>query len=144
MKMSLWLPVVLIGVFLDQISKFYFRSNYLLGESQNLGFDWLNFIHAENPGVAFSLPIGMWIVLPLTVGVCGYLLWEIFTKSLSFRRSLAYSLVLAGAIGNFVDRVLYGVVTDFISVGNFPIFNVADSLITVGVLLWILDEIFGD
>lgn len=104
--------------------------------------DFAGLQYSHNPGIAFGLrlPSGvqeLFIVIAL-VFVC-VLAW----KSAHTRMSqLAYGLVVGGALGNVADRLLDGVVTDFFQVGSFPIFNVADSCITIGVL-FLLAESFG-
>ena len=113
----------------------------------------LNFVHEENPGVAFGLladSTAQWrgaILIVVSAVVLGYiaiLLWRSRTGAAVGLR-LALALILAGALGNLYDRVAHGTVTDFIEVHSgphyFPVFNVADSSITVGGTLLVLLEL---
>jgi signal peptidase II len=113
---------------------------------------WLRIVHNENPGAAFGMlaegnPLVRGFVL---IGVAALVL--IFVGSALFSRSQAFSApllrfglssVLGGALGNFYDRVAHGTVTDFIEVfrgtWSFPSFNVADSAITAGAILLLID-----
>jgi signal peptidase II len=114
---------------------------------------FFNIVHAENPGVAFGLladSTSAWrgaILIGVSVLVLGYiaiLLWRSRTGAAVGLR-LALALILAGALGNLYDRVAHGTVTDFIEVHAdrhyFPVFNVADSSITVGGTLLVLLEL---
>jgi signal peptidase II len=114
---------------------------------------FLNLVHAENPGVAFGLfadSTSAWrgaLLIGVSLLVLGYiaiLLWRSRTGAAVGLR-LALALILAGALGNLYDRVAHGTVTDFIEVHAdrhyFPVFNVADSSITVGGTLLVLLEL---
>ncbi len=97
---------------------------------------------AHNAGVAFGvqLPAG-WqevIIIAALVFVC-FLAWKSQKTRFS---SIGYGLIVGGALGNVIDRARDGFVTDFFQVGTFPIFNIADSCITIGVL-FLLAETFG-
>lgn len=99
---------------------------------------WLYYI--ENTGATFGLFQGANTVLAiLSVLVIGLLLFFLFRSTTA--DSLGLSLVLAGVSGNFLDRVFRGFVVDYIRVGSFPIFNLADMLIVGGVLLLLIFEI---
>lgn len=109
---------------------------------------FLSWTHACNDGVAFSMFRGYgWVFAPVAVAVSGYLAWEIWrlklreTTTLVQLEGAAYGLVMAGALGNVLDRLTQGCVVDFIHVHygwfNFPVFNVADSAVTVGAATWI-------
>ena len=108
---------------------------------------------AYNTGAAFSF-LGdasgwqRWFFSGLAVVVCGVLLvWLRRLHADEWRTALALTLILGGAIGNLVDRVLYGHVIDFIDVyyktWHWPTFNVADSAISIGAALLVLDALFG-
>ncbi|HEY7305799.1 MAG TPA: signal peptidase II [Bryobacteraceae bacterium] len=113
---------------------------------------WLRIVHTENPGAAFGVLAdgNPWLRSGILIGVSGLVL--VFVASALFgRRStftgatarFALSLVLGGALGNLYDRIVHGTVTDFIEVYHgswaFPAFNVADSAITVGAILLLID-----
>ena len=114
-------------------------------------FSWLNVTLAHNYGAAFSFlnDAGGWqrwffIVLTVIVSLV-LLVWLLRLPRCEWRTGLSLGLIIGGAIGNLVDRVRLGYVVDFIDVyyksWHFPAFNVADSAITVGVALLLLDGI---
>ncbi len=87
---------------------------------------------SHNPGVAFGLRIpSPWQELLIAVALL-LLLLHCMRSRLPFLEQLACGLILGGALANIVDRLADGVVTDFIQVGTFPVFNLADSAITIG------------
>ncbi len=97
--------------------------------------------YALNPGVAFSLDLGQF----QTVIILGAL---IAISVVAFRTAktrwsqIGYGLIVGGALGNVIDRLFDGYVTDFFQVGTFPIFNLADSWITVGVGILLIETLF--
>jgi signal peptidase II len=108
-----------------------------------------NFRMAWNTGISFSLfnsgtALTVNILLAVQVVITLFLAWTIFTAKNGWVQ-FATGLIVGGAIGNIVDRAMYGAVADFLDfhVGewHFPTFNVADSCISVGVFLWLLDAI---
>ena len=111
-------------VALDQVSK------YLLAAKNIYLFDFVSFRYAENTGAAFSLlqhqNLALIIISFLALGFVLYHLKEY---------PLPLSLILAGLLGNLSDRLFFGFVRDFISIGSFPIFNIADSCNTLGIML---------
>jgi len=99
--------------------------------------DWLAIEYAENRGAAFGLFGNISSILPI-IGIAlvvGLLIHYASDASPSIVETLAMGAVIGGAIGNVVDRLRLGYVVDFIAVGPWPNFNVADSAVTVGVLL---------
>ncbi len=128
---------------LDQWTKWLVEQNIALGEDV-YPIDFLapffRFTFWKNTGAAFGLFQNASQVLLVVSIVISLLLVWVYFKSLDepvlFRISL--SMMLGGAIGNIIDRVTQGFVTDFIAVGRFPVFNVADSAVTVGVGLMLL------
>ncbi len=144
-----WLAGVLaaIGVAaLDQASKIMVSENMFLHESIQICGNVFRITHARNPGIAFGFSSGLLSGWPLTmitvVGaglICTFLLTQ---KELAKGRSVMVGLVLGGAIGNLIDRMARGEVVDFLDVGfgstRWPVFNVADSAVVVGVLLYML------
>lgn len=135
------IPAVII--FLDQWTKSWVRANLAMGETY-MPWKWLEgfatITHWYNRGVAFGMFQGggtIFILLPIII-ILGILIYFSKVEKRDWLVDLALSFELGGAIGNFIDRVRLGHVTDLISVGKFPVFNVADSFITVGVILLIL------
>ena len=94
---------------------------------------------ASNPGVAFSMQLGP--LQPLVVGAALLLfMWMAYRMKHVTLAQFAFGFILGGAIANIVDRLKDGLVTDYFRVMSFPIFNVPDAFITVGVILLILEE----
>ncbi len=128
---------------LDQWSKAYVRSNLSMGAIWS-PWDWLTpyarIVHWQNTGVAFGMFQGMGTVFAVLAAiVCVVIIYyypRVTENSWILRLTLA--LQLAGALGNLIDRVTVGYVTDFISLGTFPVFNVADSCISVGVAILLI------
>ncbi|NST28070.1 signal peptidase II [Enterococcus faecalis] len=140
------ISALLVG--LDQWSKYLTVQNISLGETKEFIPGFLSLTHLRNTGAAWSLLEGKMIFFyVITFRVCVviiYLLIKNYKKSIWY--SVGLSFVLAGAIGNFIDRVRLGYVVDMLQTDfmNFPIFNVADSTLVVGVICifiyLILDE----
>lgn len=134
--------IALLVVAADQLSKVWIRSNLLVGQSLfEAGF--FRIIHVNNTGAAFGLFQGQSFLLTIValVGITVLLVYAlvIYRKFPLLDNRLGRStlgLVLGGAVGNLIDRLRFGYVTDFISVGLWPAFNIADSAITVGVILF--------
>lgn len=138
-----WMFIIAaVIILLDQFTKWLVRSNLSFGDSwipiQTLPF--IRIVYWRNTGVAFGMLQGMNLVfIFLAALVAAALIW--YYPSIPREDSLirlALSLELGGALGNLVDRIRFGHVIDFVSVGNFPVFNVADSCITVGIFVLLL------
>ena len=133
----------LLLVTADQFSKLGIRSNLAIGESLfEVGFFRLTRVH--NTGAVFGLFQGQSFLLTIiaSVGVAALLLYALFFhRKLPFLGNwlgkLAFGLVLGGTVGNLIDRIYLGYVTDFIVVSIWPVFNIADSAIVVGVIILI-------
>lgn len=139
----LLLTVASIVVILDQVTKTLVRENIPFG-GRWMPLDWLapyfRFVHWENTGAAFGLfQDGGLIFALLAVIVSTFIViyYPQIPKDEQWMR-FAMALQMGGALGNLIDRIVFGPVTDFISVGNFAVFNIADASITVGVALLIL------
>jgi len=146
--------LVLIGiaglvVLLDQWSKSAVRDNLAFGERW-MPLDWLapyaRVLHWGNEGAAFGIfqgSGGFFTVLAIVVSVLIIIYYPKIESGVWWLR-IAMGLQLGGALGNLADRLTIGYVTDFISVGTFPVFNVADAGITSGAALLLLFTWFGD
>lgn len=143
-----WLWVTVAVLLLDQGTKLLADSAMALHDPIVL-LPSLALTKAYNTGAAFSF-LGeasgwqRWFFSGLAVAVCGILLaWLRRLPATEWRTALALALILGGAVGNLVDRVIYGHVIDFIDVyyqtWHWPTFNVADSAITLGAALLLLD-----
>jgi len=128
--------------FADQLSKIWIRTNLAVGQSiPEVGFPRLT--HITNTGSAFGLLQGQTFLLTIVASVSAVVL--LLYAVLFYRRfplldnRLAWvglGLILGGTIGNLIDRVRLGYVTDFINFGFWPAFNLADSAVVVGVILF--------
>lgn len=138
----LTVPAVL-GV--DQLSKHLVRANLRLGESWPAD-GLFRLTHGTNSGSAFGLfPNQTAILILASVMAIGFLIY--FYRRHALPRPLlrfAIGLQLGGALGNLIDRLRVGNVVDFIDLGPWPIFNLADSCIVVGMSLLIASLLFGD
>ena len=130
-------------IVLDQLTKWLVVSNLDFSEIWS-PWDWLTpfarIIYWQNTGVAFGLLQGMntvFIILGIIVSAGIIYFYPSIAKQ-DWLIRLALSMELGGAIGNLIDRFKYGHVVDFISVGKFPVFNIADSCITVGMFVLLL------
>lgn len=136
-----FLLVALLVVVADQLSKMWIRSNLDVGQSLiELGFFRLARVH--NTGAAFGLFQDQSFALTIValIGVAALLLYAlVFCRRFPYLDNrlgkLALGLVLGGTAGNLIDRLRLGYVTDFIDVGVWPAFNIADSAIVVGVII---------
>ncbi len=139
------LGVAGVGVALDQWTKWLVRENIEFGGMWlPNSLMWLSpyarIVHWYNSGAAFGMfQNGNLVFTILAFIVIGAILYYFpHVEKEDWTLKLAMGLQLAGASGNLVDRLIMGKVTDFISVGSFPVFNVADSSITVGVIVLLL------
>ena len=130
----LWLGIALITLLLDQVTKIAVIGSFQLGESLPMT-SFFNMVRVHNPGAAFSF----------LADAGGWQRWFFTGLGTVAALVMIYSLLLGGAVGNVIDRVLYSHVIDFLDFHyagwHFPAFNVADSAITLGAGLLILDEL---
>jgi signal peptidase II len=125
-------------VALDQWTKYVVRSELAVGETW-MPIAWLapyaRVIHWNNTGAAFGLFPSASMIFTIVAFVVSVAILYYFPRVPSGQWPLRVALVLqlGGALGNLIDRLIVGTVTDFISVGTFPVFNVADASISVGV-----------
>ncbi|MCH9698505.1 MAG: signal peptidase II [Gammaproteobacteria bacterium] len=149
--MRLWILIATIVVILDQFSKWLIRAMLDLYEAIPV-FPGLQINYVQNLGAAFSFlsSAGGWqrwffIALSLLASIA-IVIWIYRLPTQRKLEALGLSLVLGGAVGNLVDRVWLGYVVDFIDVyyqsWHWPVFNIADSAITVGVMILIVDILF--
>jgi len=138
---------LILLVFADQISKYLIVQTLTLGETINV-LPFLDFYLIFNTGIAFSFfdeggELGRWILVFLVLLVCLYLVNFLISEELRKYETLALLMILSGGLGNLIDRVVWGHVIDFIHFYyenySFYIFNLADTFITIGVIIYILD-----
>ena len=151
-----WLGLALILLIADQFTKVLVVGYYQLGDSTAVT-SFFNLVRVHNTGAAFSFLASAggwqrWFFTALGIAAAGFILWMLRAHSAQRLFSFALACILAGAVGNVIDRVLYGYVVDFLQFhwswlspvfpgGFFPAFNIADSAITVGATALILDEL---
>jgi len=140
--------LVLFIVALDQWSKWEIKSSFRLYESKPIIQDFFHFTYVTNDGMAFGLsfPGGKLLLLIITIFltiVIAFMLWK--EKDSHSLLKFGLALILSGAIGNLIDRMIFGKVVDFmdIMIGDFHwyIFNVADSAVSIGMVLFIIHSI---
>jgi signal peptidase II len=145
-----WLGLALVVILLDQFTKTLILGNFVYGESRTVT-SFFNVVRVHNTGAAFSFLAGAsgwqrWFFVGLGIAAAGFIVWMLRSHGGQKMFALALSLILGGALGNVIDRLLHGYVVDFIQVHwaathYFPSFNLADSAITLGAFLLILDEL---
>lgn len=145
-----WLGIALVVIVLDQLTKTLILNHYQYGDSTYVT-SWFNIVRAHNTGAAFSFLASAsgwqrWFFIGLGFVAAVFIVWMLRSHGGQKVFAWALALILGGALGNVVDRMLHGYVVDFIQVHwgakyYFPSFNIADSAITLGAGLLILDEI---
>ncbi len=127
-------------VLVDQLTKWIVRTTFLPQHSLPILPGIFHLTYVRNTGAAFSLFQGQGPILILvSVGVASWMAWELLRRPHATRQTPAVlGLILGGAVGNLIDRLRFGYVEDFIDLRVWPVFNVADSAITIGVvwLIW--------
>ena len=146
-----WLWLSLLAVILDQGSKLAITSSMQLYQSIQI-MPYFNLTYVHNTGAAFSFLSEAggwqrWFFAGLALVISGVIaVWLARLKQHETLLAVALSLVLGGAIGNLIDRLAYGYVIDFLDVyyqtWHWPAFNIADSAITLGVILMLVES-FG-
>ena len=126
----------LIIVLIDQITKFLIKANFQLGQSLPLIKNIFHLTYIHNFGAGFGiLQQKEWILIFISIIVIGAIFYyfdRIKDKELLLQ--VLVGLILGGTIGNLIDRVAYGFVVDFLDFRIWPVFNVADSFVTIGVI----------
>ncbi|MFZ6673728.1 signal peptidase II [Undibacterium sp. Xuan67W] len=145
-----WLGLASIIILLDQLSKITITKLFTLGEALPLT-SFFNLVLAYNKGAAFSFlaaESGWQRYLFTAIGVVAALVITYLIRQNAGQRLFcwALSLIMGGALGNVIDRLMYGHVIDFLDfhykeIYHFPAFNIADSAICIGAALFILDEL---
>lgn len=147
-RLSKWLLIALIFLMADQLTKWWIINRLALGESIYL-LPVFDLLRAHNTGAAFSFLSQAggwqrWFFTGIAVIASVVIVWMLRSAT-TLRMRWALTLILSGAVGNLIDRVRFGYVVDFFhahwGASSFPIFNVADSAITIGAGLLILEEV---
>ena len=144
-----WLGIALIVIVADQFTKTLILGWFQLGDSRGVT-SFFNLVRVHNTGAAFSFLAGAsgwqrWFFVALGLVATAFIVWLLKRHGGQRLFGWALALILGGALGNVIDRLLHGYVVDFIQLHHggwyFPSFNAADSAISVGAALLILDEL---
>ena len=142
--------ITLILIAADQYTK-HLAANNLVDNSINI-FNWFKLTYVENSGAAFGMLAGkQTFFIVLTAGVLVVFSAYVINHRLEFNtlEKIALTLFFSGAVGNFIDRLMNAYVIDFISVRlfnvyDFPVFNLADTYISISAVLFIIIVILGE
>ena len=148
MKKNSLLVIILVSVLLglDLLLK-YLVSNYII--CVNIIDNFFSLTYVLNDGAAFSLLSGNIYILIIIAIICLlFIIYELKNNLNDKILSIGYSLVLAGLLGNFIDRLIDGYVVDYLSFKifsfNYPVFNLADILIIVGIIIVLIKELLNE
>ena len=155
-SLAFWLALAVAVVLADQVTKTLILNWFAYGEVRPVT-SFFNLVRVHNTGAAFSFLAGAsgwqrWFFIGLGLAASAFIVWMIRSNPTQRLFCFAVSMIMGGALGNVVDRMLHGYVVDFLQFrfalleplfpgGYFPSFNVADSAITLGAVCLILDEI---
>jgi len=140
---SVLIPLAGLVVGLDQWTKALVRTNLAYGEIWS-PWEWLTpfarIVHWHNTGVALGLFQDQNLLFTILVSIIALIIFIFYPKLTEgdWFLMIALGMQFGGSIGNLIDRITVGHVTDFFSVGKFPVFNIADASVTVGVGIMIL------
>lgn len=144
-----WIWLTLVFLVIDQITKYWVVGTMELYQS-NAVTSFFNITYVQNPGAAFSFLADQsgwqrWFFAAIAaIASIVFVVWLARTPKENKRLSIAFALMLSGAVGNLCDRVLLGYVIDFLDFHvnsyHWPVFNVADSMIFIGAALMVLDS----
>ena len=146
-RLSWFAGAALMALGLDQLTKIWIRANLPEGGALPLLPNWIHLEHVHNHGAAWGVLAGQkWLLIAFTVAVTALVVSS--AREVSRRGKIAavgFGWILGGALGNLLDRVMFGYVTDFFDLDTpltwlqtFPVFNVADSALTAGVVLMLI------
>ena len=147
--MSRWLALSAFVIVLDQLSKGWITNHFIFGESLTV-LSVFDLVLAHNTGAAFSFlsdagGMQRWLFSGIAIVASVWIVMLLRKHATQTLFALSLSLILGGALGNLIDRIAYGYVVDFLHFHwdehYFPAFNIADSAITCGALLMILDSL---
>ena len=137
--------VSLTVLFIDIISKLLISHFMIVNESIDVINNFLYLTYVKNDGVAFSLLGGNRVfIIIMCLIILGFIIYYIGNNKINLLDSIGFGLVIGGALGNLIDRVIYGYVIDFIDIYlfdyNYPIFNIADMGVVIGVIIILISS----
>ncbi|WP_057744025.1 signal peptidase II [Liquorilactobacillus capillatus] len=139
--MVIYLLLICAIVLLDQLVKFYVVHNVPLNTSYDFIQHFLGIAHIRNYGAAWNIFTGQkWLLFIITVVALGVLVYLFKKMWTNWIYALGLSLIIGGTIGNFIDRIRLGYVVDMFQLLfiNFPVFNVADASLSIGVVIFLI------
>ena len=140
--MAIYIIIALFIIALDQFSKILITSSFALGQEKSVIKGVLSFTYVRNEGAAFGILQGarVFFIILTVVILIGAIYYIVKMRPSSRLEKTALSFIAGGAIGNFIDRALFGYVRDFIMTDfiDFPVFNIADCFVCIGAGLYIL------
>jgi signal peptidase II len=155
-SLALWLGIALLVIVLDQLTKTLILGSFQLNDARPIT-SFFNLTRHHNTGAAFSFLAGAagwqrWFFIGLGLVATGFIVWMLKKYPAQKLFCFAVTMIMGGALGNVIDRALHGYVVDFLQFrfallepifrgGYFPTFNLADSAITLGAVLLIVDEL---
>lgn len=142
--MTVALIIAAVVLILDQITKFLISSNMVLFEDIPVISGFFHITYVQNTGMAWSMLSGQQFLLSLAAFVAiGVMLWVLIYRKPDAVTTVSIGFMMAGAAGNLIDRLMFNYVRDFLNFYifgyDFPVFNVADIALCIGVGLLILD-----
>lgn len=144
------LGLSIITLLIDQIIKFIVVNKMTYLQTIEVIKNFFNITYIKNDGAAFNILSGNKILIILLTVIVVYLFYLLFIKNnkLSLSNEITYGILLGGIFGNFLDRLIYGSVIDYLDFKilgfNYPVFNFADSLIVISIFLILIDVIRGE
>ena len=138
--------LALAVILIDQLTKLWVFNNFVPGESVSVT-PFFNLVLVFNPGAAFSFLADhtgwqRWFFSVIALSISGWIVWQLRTAKPGTWFCVALALIMGGALGNLIDRLWLGMVIDFIDVHaggwHWPAFNIADSAVCVGAVLYVL------
>ena len=146
--LSRWLGLAALVVVLDQVTKLWISNTFVYGESLAV-LSFFNLVLVHNTGAAFSFlsdagGMQRWLFSAIAIIASIWIVWMLRRHAQQKLLSFALALILGGALGNLIDRIAYGYVVDFLDfywgTYHFPAFNLADSAISCGAALLLLES----
>ena len=148
-KWKIFTFVSLTVIFFDQLSKYIVSKTMYIGQSIKVIGSFFRITYVRNPNAAFGIPVGSPLLMMILTSVATILLIVYFFKAKE-KGTLFYTglvIIIGGAIGNLIDRFRIKQVIDFIEIGikrfKWPVFNIADSFVTIGIIVILYVWIFG-
>ena len=147
--LGLWLALAALVVVIDQLTKTAILATFQHGDVRPVA-SFFNLVRVHNTGAAFSFLAGAggwqrWFFTGIGIAAALFMVWMLRSHAGQRLFSSAISFILGGAVGNVIDRLLHGQVVDFLLLHwktfHWPAFNVADSAITVGAVMLVIDEL---